>query len=105
MQLLEHLVELGFLLEADAGGVGEADAAGFDGGVVGEAAGGMEFAGVGLVAAELEGGGDVEGELVAAVRDAAAGGPALLAEEVLDAEVFDQAVGEDRVDLDGVAVG
>ena len=43
-----------------------------DHGVVGEAAGGLELAGVGLVAAELEGCGDVQGELVSAMGNAAA---------------------------------
>src|SRR6476661_5898237 len=104
VQGLEDLVELGLALEPDARDLGQADPAVHHDGVVGEAAGGLELARVGLVAAELERGRDVQGELVAAVRDAAAGGPAVLAQHVLDPQVLGQAVAQRRVDLDDVAV-
>jgi hypothetical protein len=55
----QHLVESPLALEADAGDLRESDSTVADHGVVGEAAGGLELAGVGLVAAELEGRGDV----------------------------------------------
>ncbi|MEU0837906.1 GntR family transcriptional regulator [Streptomyces sp. NPDC005962] len=54
MQVAQHLVEGGLALEADAGDVGQADAALLDDGVVGEASGGLELARVGLVAAESQ---------------------------------------------------
>jgi hypothetical protein len=65
-------VEVGLALESDAGALAGSDATALDHGVVGEAAGGLELAGVGLVAAEPERGCDVQGELVSAVGDAAA---------------------------------
>src|SRR6478752_3553729 len=104
VQGLEDLVELGLALEPDARDLGQADPAVHHDGVVGEAAGGLELARVGLVAAELERGRDVQGELVSAVRDAAAGGPAVLAQPVLDPQVLGQPVAQRRVDLDDVAV-
>lgn len=73
MQSLEDLGELGLALEPDAGQVAGSDAAVRDDRVVGEPAGGLELARVRLVAAEVQGRCDVEGELVPAVRDAAAG--------------------------------
>src|SRR6478735_8871450 len=104
VQGLEDLVELGLALEPDARDLGQADPAVHHDGVVGEAAGGLELARVGLVAAELERGRDVQGELVSAVRDAAAGGPAVLAQHGLDPQVLGQPVAQRRVDLDDVAV-
>src|SRR4051794_4774378 len=105
VQLPQDLVEVGFALEPDAGSVVELDAAVLHHRVVGEAAGGLELAWVGLVATELEGGSDVQRELVPTVRDAAARGPTMLGEHVLDAAVLDQAVAQGRVDLDVVAIG
>ena len=72
VQFAQHLVEGGLRLEADAGRLGQSDAAVEDHRVVGEATGGLELAGVGLVAAELEGCRDVQRELVSAMRNAAA---------------------------------
>src|SRR5947207_11935658 len=88
----EDAEEVGFFLEADARRFVHPDAAVLHLDAVGEAAEGLEEIGVRFVAAEGEAGGDVEGHLVAAVRDAAAGGPAGAADGVEDAEVFDQAV-------------
>ena len=101
MQGAEHLEELGLALEADAGQVLRGDAGVADDGVVGESARGLELAGVGLVAAQVEAGGDVEGELVAAVRDAAARGPAVLVQDVEDPSVLGEAVGEGRLEVEG----
>ena len=59
MKPAQHLVESPLALEADAGDLRESDSTVADHGVVGEATGGLELTGVGLVAAELEGRGDV----------------------------------------------
>ena len=97
--------QVGFAFEADAGEVGHHDVAVVDADLVGEAAIGLEQVGVALVAAEAEAGGDVERHLMAAMRDAAGGGPAGLVQHVERAEVFAQAVGEGAVELEPVAVG
>ena len=79
VQAAQDLVEDGLALEADARALARRDPAALDDRVVREATGGLELTRVGLVAAELEGGRDVQGELVPAVRDAAPRGPAVLA--------------------------
>src|SRR6478752_6212368 len=88
VQFAQHLVEGALGFEADAGYLGEPDLAVGDDGVIGEPAGGLELARVGLVAAELERCGDVQRELMSAVGDAAARGPAVFAQHLLDAKVF-----------------
>src|SRR4051794_26462032 len=80
----QDLVESALALEADAGDLGESDSAVADHGLVGEAAGRLELTGVGLVAAELQGCGDVQGELMASVWDAATRGPAMRPQHLLD---------------------
>ena len=67
-------------LEADARRTRQADMAVDHRNVVGEAVERPEYVRVGLVAAEVEAGRDMERELVAAVRDAAARRPAVLGE-------------------------
>ena len=69
VQLAQHLVERALGFEADTGDLGEPNPAVGDHRVIGKAAGGLELTGVGLVAAELEGCGDV-----AARTDARRGG-------------------------------
>src|SRR5689334_18374765 len=68
---LHHRPEIGLALEADAGGVGQGDAAIDHWAVVGEAAERCEHLRIGFVAAALQADRDVERELVAAVRHAA----------------------------------
>src|SRR6185437_7706827 len=65
-------------LEADAGDVGHTDIAVLDRHAVGEAAERREDIGVGFIAAKAKPDGDVEGELVAAMRHAAPPRPARL---------------------------
>src|SRR3954470_8835720 len=92
-------------LETDAGQVGQRHVAVLDLDAIGEAAEGLEEVGVGLVASEPEAGRDVERHLVPAVRDAAAGGPAVFLEHVERAKVLDQAVAERAIELQPVAIG
>ncbi len=66
---------------------------------------GWNSPGVGLVAAQLERGGDVQAELVSAVGNAATRGPAVLLEHFLDPQVLGQPVAQGGVDLDIVAIG
>src|SRR5258708_36696 len=63
--------QVGLALEADAGRVGQGDLAVDHGAVVGEAAERREDLRVGFIAAALQADGDVERELMAAMRHAA----------------------------------
>src|SRR4051794_4451695 len=98
-QFAHNLDQIGLALEADAGQVGQRHVAVLDLDAIGEAAEGLEQVGVALVAAESEAGRNVERHLVPAVRDAAAGGPAVFLEHVERAKVLDQAVAERAVEL------
>src|SRR5699024_8517371 len=100
----KNLVELRLALEPDAWKVTRCHTAAGDHRIVGEATGGLELSGVGLVAAQLEGCGDVQRDLVSAVRDAPAGGPTVLGEHVQETAVLRQPVAQGRVDLYEVAV-
>src|SRR3546814_1189903 len=64
------------LLEADARRIGQRDAPAFHPGVVGEADEGREDLRIGLVDAELKAGGDVQRELMTAMRHQVADGEA-----------------------------
>src|SRR3954469_21016579 len=101
----QHLVERALGLEPDSRDLGQPHPRVRDDGVVGETTGGLEFAGVGLVATELEGGGDVQRELMAAMRNASPRRPAVLMQHLLDPQIFGEAVAQCRVDLDVVTVG
>src|SRR3546814_3483450 len=92
------------LLEADARRIGQRDAPAFHPGVVGEAAEGREDLRIGLVAAELQAGGDVQRELMPAMRHHVAAGEAMVAEQGEGAQVFHQTVAERAVELQPVAV-
>ena len=72
-------MERGLALEAGARRVAEADPAVLDRGLVGEAAEGLEHAGIGFAAAEGEAAGRAERQQVAAVGQEAARRPAFLA--------------------------
>src|SRR3546814_18272570 len=76
------------LLEAYARRIGQRDAPAFHPGVVGEAAEGREDLRIGLVAAELPAGGDVQRELMPAMRHHVAAGEAMVAAQGEGAQVF-----------------
>src|SRR3546814_9495709 len=59
---------------------------------------------IGLVAAELQAGGDVQRELMPAMRHHVAAGEAMVAEQGEGAQVFHQTVAERAVELQPVAV-
>ena len=92
-------------LHADAGLLGQPHIAIDDRDVVGEAAVGLEHAGIAFRAAELQAGRDVERQLVAAVRDQAAARPAVASAASRKRRYSREAVGQRRVDLHPVAVG
>src|SRR5689334_23434331 len=93
-EILKYLPECRLRLEADARHIGHTDAAVLHRRRVSEAAEGREDLRVALVAAQAEAGGDVQRELVSAMRHAAARRPAVLLQHVQRPQVLDQAVGE-----------
>ncbi len=104
-QFFHHRPQLGLALEADAWRVGHRHAAVDNRAIVGEAAERREDLRIGFVAAALQADGDVERELVAAMRHAAARRPAVGLQHLDRAQILDQAVGEGRVELQDIAVG
>ena len=103
-QGLHLAVKVGLALEPDAGKIRQGDEAVLDLHPIREAAERLEQVGVALVATQAQAGGDVQRHLVAAVRDAAAGRPAVFLEHVQGAQVLHQAVAQRTVELQPVAV-
>src|SRR4051812_42319271 len=101
----QHRDQIRLLLEADPRSFRQRDVPVLDSHRVGEAAERLEEIGIGLVAAESESRSDVQGKLVAAVRDAAAPGPGLGAPPLESAQVLDESVARGAVELEDVAVG
>src|SRR5450631_760490 len=104
-QLHHYLVEIRLTLESYAMQVRHRNVAAFDTHAVGESAERLEEVGIAFVAAETEARRDVERHLVAAVRNAARGRPAVLAQHVERAQVLDEAVAQRAIELQPVAVG
>src|SRR5712692_4522091 len=102
---LQHAEQIRLLLEPDPGRVVHPYPAALDANAVRKSAEGLEQVGIGLVSAQPEPRGDIERHLVPAVRDAAAGRPAVPANGVEGAQVFDQSVAQGAVELQPVAIG
>ena len=95
-------VERRLPLESDAGPFRQREIAAVQLGVIGKAAEGAEYAGIGFRAAEPETGGNGERHLIAAVRKQCAARPAVALEHRDGAGVLHDAVSLRRVDLDNV---
>src|SRR5579864_1133670 len=98
-QSVQRARQFGLGLEADSGNFRQRDVAVLHGNIVGESAEGLKDSGIRFVAAESQARGDVQGHLVAAVRNAALRRPAVLFEHFENAQIFDKAVAERAIEL------
>src|SRR5260370_5516515 len=93
-------IERGLTLEADARPVGQREIAALQLGVIGKAAEGAEYAGIGFRAAETETAGNRERHLIAAVGEHCTARPAVALDHRDGARGLHYAVDLRRIDLD-----
>src|SRR5579872_4110516 len=101
---LQQTEQFLFRFKPDARRLRQRDVTVFNGRVVRESAKGLKYSRVGFISTKSQSGGDMQRQLVAAMRNAAGRRPAIFLEHIQNPHVLDQSVAQCAIELQDVAI-